>query len=78
MGKQAGSHWSSGKRAFPVVFFFLSISDAHFEGGLICCKTLSLFLSQEGVSCMLNPRVDVDLFNSDSGIISDTFIRFNA
>lgn len=61
---------------FLVVFLLLSISDAHFEGGLICCKTLSL--SQEGVGCMLNPRVDVDLFNSGSGIISDTFIRFNA
>lgn len=61
---------------------FLSISVAHFEGGfhgVICLgRTLSLFLSQEGISCTLNPRVDVDLFNSGSGIILDTFIRFNA
>lgn len=67
---------------FPVVVLCLSISVAHFERGfhgLICLgRSLSLFLSQEGFSCMLNPRVDVDLFNSGSGIISDTFIRFNA
>lgn len=67
---------------FPAVFLFLSISVAHFEGGYngqICLgRIISLFFSQEAVSCMLNPWVDVDLFNSGSGIISDTFIRFNA
>lgn len=35
-------------------------------------------VSLEGLTCVLNSRVDVDLFNSGTEIISGTFIRFNA